>query len=116
MIDIGEQFNLSNKLSHPSNESKIVYKHVKKEQSETFVELLVDAGIDFEVQIDEEDEKKPTYFGIMRRHETEVDQLNFTAIGKHRPRFIASAPVRWLFIVISGSMLLLALFGAWMSS
>lgn len=51
MIDLGEQFNLSNKLGHPSNESKIVYKHVKKEQSETFVELLVDAGIDLKFRL-----------------------------------------------------------------
>ncbi len=116
MIDIGEQFNLSNKLKHPTNESKIVYRHVKKEQAETFATLLVDADIDFEVQIDEDDERKPTYFGVMRRHETEVDRLNFKAIGQHRPRFIASAPVRWLFISISIAMLILALIGAWLNS
>ena len=52
MIDLEEQFNFTNKLNHPTNIQKAVYRFYKKEQAEYFTELLVDADIEFEAQID----------------------------------------------------------------
>lgn len=112
MIDLEEQFNFTNKLNHPTNIQKAVYRFYKKEQAEYFTELLVDADIEFEAQIDEEHEKKPHYFGVSKRYEKQVDRLNYLAMGKGRDKFIASAPVRWLIIVVSISILLLAIIGA----
>lgn len=115
MIDLEEQFNFTNKLSHPTNPNMVVYRHLRKDQAEYFAELLVDADIDFEAQVDEDDERKPTYFGVKRAIESKVDNLNFQALGRGRDKFIASAPMRWIIIVISFVILTLAVMGAMLS-
>lgn len=116
MIDLEEQFNFTNKRKHPTNQTKAVYRFYDRAQAETFTELLVDAGIDFEAQIDDDDPRMPTYFGVARIHEKKVDILNYTAIGKHRKPFIAASPMRWIIIGISLLVLFLAFLGAWKSS
>lgn len=115
MIDLEEQFNFTNKLKHPTNQTKVVYRHYNKASAETFATLLVDNDIDFEAQVDEDDERKPTYFGVSRSIEKKVDQLNFKAIGAHREKFIASPPVRWMIILIGLGTLLVAIIGAMIS-
>ncbi len=115
MIDLEEQFNFTNKLSHPTNPMKVVYRHFKREQAEYLTELLVDADIEFEAQVDEEDERRPTYFGVAKHQETRVDQLNYIALGKGRDKFIAAAPMRWIIIAIAGLVLFLAILGALLS-
>lgn len=112
MIDLEEEFNFTNKLKHPSNPMKVVYRHFVQEQADYFSTLLVDAKIDFEAQIDEEDERKPTYFGVAKAKESQVDRLNYTALGKGRDKFIASAAMRWIILSISILILLLAVLGA----
>lgn len=116
MIDLEESFNFTNKLKHPTNTSKVVYRFFREEQAVYFAELLADAGIEFETQCDEEDERKPVYFGVARVMERRVDKLNFTALGKGRDKFIASAPMRWLVIGISFFILLLAVMGAMLAN
>ena len=115
MIDLEEQFNFTNKLNHPSNRSKVVYRYFNRSQAEYFTELLVDNDIDFEVQIDEEDERKPMYFGVSRAKEKRVDTLNFTALGKGRDKFIAAPAMRWIILLISFIILSLAILGALLS-
>lgn len=115
MIDLEEQFNFTNKLNHPTNPRKSVYRFLKREQAEYFTELLVDADIDFEAQVDEDHEKKPTYFGIPKAKEKQVDRLNYLALGHGRDKFIASAPARWILIIVSIGVLLLAIIGAILS-
>jgi hypothetical protein len=112
MMDLEEQFNFTNKLRHPTRDQMVVYRFYDRKQADTFTELLVDAGIDFEAQVDEDDERKPTYFGVKRILEAQVDRLNYLAIGKHRDKFIAAAPIRWITLTIALVVLLLAIFGA----
>ncbi|MEX2597683.1 MAG: hypothetical protein WEC59_12225 [Salibacteraceae bacterium] len=116
MMDFEEQFNFTNKQRHPTNDRIVVYRFLNREQADTFTELLVDAGIDFEAQIDEEHDKKPTYFGIKKARERETDRLNYLAIGRHRDKFIAAAPMRWIVIGISVVVLFLAFLGAFLSN
>ncbi len=112
MILLEEQINFTNKRDHPTNPRIVVFRHAVKVQAEYFAELLVENSIDFEVQVDEEHPKKPMYFGVSRSHEKKVNQLNFVALGKDRPKFISSAPLRWITIVISMGILTLAIIGA----
>jgi hypothetical protein len=112
MMDLEEQFNFTNKHKHPTQDNIVVYRYFDRKQAETFTELLVDAGIDFEAQVDEDDERKPTYFGVRRVLESQTDRLNYLAIGKHRDKFIAAAPMRWITITIAVVVLLLAILGA----
>lgn len=112
MMDLEEQFNFTNKLRHPTQDQMVVYRFYDRRQADTFTELLVDSGIDFEAQVDEDDERKPTYFGVKRVLEERVDRLNYLAIGKHRDKFIAAAPIRWITLTIALVVLLLAIFGA----
>lgn len=116
MIDLEEQFNFTNKLKHPTNRTITVYRFYVREQAEYFGELLVDAQIEYEAQIDEEDERKPMYFGVKRIHERKVDKLNYTALGRGRPKFVASSQLRWIIIGISIITLLLAIIGAIVSN
>lgn len=111
-MDLEESFNFTNKLKHPTNPAKVVYRFFSEEQAVYFAGLLADAGITFETQCDEEDARKPVYFGVARVLERKVDKLNFTALGKGRDKFIASAPVRWLVLGLSLFILLLAIAGA----
>lgn len=115
MIDLEDQLNFTNKLSHPTNNNKVVYRFFKRDQAEYFTELLVDADIEFEAQEDPDDERKPMYFGVSRALERKVDKLNFTALGRNREKFIASAPLRWIVIGISVLTLILAIVGAVLS-
>jgi hypothetical protein len=115
MIDLEEQLNFTNKFKHPSNQLKVVYRHIDHAQADHFGNLLSEAGIDFEKQIDDSHEKQPVYFGVAKHHERTVDRLNFIALGIGRPKFISSAPVRWLIIVISIFVLGLAILGALLS-
>lgn len=112
MIDLEEEFNLTNKRKHPTNTNKTVYRFIKEEQALYFTELLVEEGIEFEVQVDEEHERKPTYFGVSKSVESKVDKLNFVALGKGRDKFIASAPMRWVLLTIFFLVLFLAIMGA----
>ena len=115
MIDLEEQFNFTNKQKHPTNEKVCVYRYLNRSQAEYFSTLLVDAGIDFEAQIDEEHEKQPMYFGVARIHEKQADHLNFIALGKDRPKFIDLPVMRWIVIGISVLFLALAIAGALLS-
>lgn len=112
MMDLEEQFNFTNKLAHPTNQFKVVYRFFDKNQAETFTAFLVDENIDFEAQVDEDDARKPTYFGIAKTLEKKVDRLNYLAIGKHREKFIPTAPMRWIVIAISAVIMILAILGA----
>lgn len=115
MIDLEEQFNFTNKQSHPTNRKVVVYRHLVKEQADYFSELLTDEKIEFETQVDEEHEKKPTYFGIARIHEKRSDHLNFIALGKNRPKFIDSIALRWITIGVSTLVILLGIIGYFIS-
>ena len=111
MIDLEEQFNFTNKLKHPTNDRKAVYRYFDASQAEYFTELLVDADIEFEAQIDEDDPKKPTYFGVLKAYETKVDKLNFMAMGKGRDKFIPAALMRFIVFALSLLVILLAFLG-----
>jgi len=115
MMDLEEQINFTNKFRHPTNDRKTVYRFFNPKQTERFTELLVDNGIEFEAQIDDEHPKKPTYFGVAVAVETKVDKLNNLALGEGRDKFIAAAPIRWIVIAISIVTILLAVMGALLS-
>ncbi len=112
MMDLEEQFNFTNKLAHPTNQFKVVYRFFDKNQAETFTTYLVDEQVEFEAQVDEDDARKPTYFGVAKTLEKKVDRLNYLAIGKHRDKFIPTAPMRWIVIAISAVIMILAVLGA----
>lgn len=116
MIDLEEQFNFTNKLKHPTNFNKIVFRHYRQDQAQYFAQLLTEADIEFETQIDEEDQRKPHYFGVSRKFEKRVDKLNYLALGKGREKFIRQAPVRWFLILISMGLLIMAIIGAYLSA
>lgn len=115
MIDFEEQFNFTNKLKHPTNDKTIVYRHLVEEQATYFGELLSQANIAYEYQMDEEHAKHPHYFGVARIHEKKVDHLNYIALGRNRKKFIDSAPIRWIIIALSVLTIGLALVGAFIS-
>ena len=116
MMDLEEQFNFTNKRAHPTNRKVIVYRHLVQEQADYFAELLIEDEIDFEIQIDEEHEKRPIYYGVARVHEKRSDHLNFLALGKNRPKFIDSAPLRWIIIGLSALIIFLGVLGAIVSN
>ncbi|HAW20406.1 MAG TPA: hypothetical protein DCX14_09505 [Flavobacteriales bacterium] len=115
MIDLEEEFNFTNKRKHPTNYKKIVYRHLKADQSQYFAQLLEKEGIDYETQVDEEDPKKPIYFGLARIHEKRSDHLNYVALGLNRRKFIDSVALRWIIIFVSVFVIALAILGALVS-
>lgn len=116
MTELEEQFNFTNKRTHPTNRKVIVYRHLVQEQADYFAELLIEDEIDFEVQIDEEHQKKPIYYGVARVHEKRSDHLNLLSLGKNRPLFIDSAVLRWIVIGGSALFIFLGILGAIVSN
>jgi hypothetical protein len=114
-MDLEEQINFTNKLKHPTNNRKVVYRFWIKEQADYFSSILTSESIEFESQVDEEDERKPTYFGVARALEKKVDRLNYIALGKNRGRFIASPPIRWIILGLSFLAIAIAILGAILS-
>lgn len=112
MNDLEDLLNLTNKRSHPTNTQKVVYRHIRKDQAEYFRTLLLEHNISFEAQVDEEDPRKPEYFGVAKAHEKAVERLNYLAIGHQREKFIPTASLRWFVIIIAFAVLALAVVGA----
>ena len=115
MMDLEEQINFTNKLKHPTNDRIVVYRFWIKEQADYFTSILSSESIEFELQVDEEDDRKPTYIGIARALEKKVDRLNYLALGKNRPKFIASPPIRWIILGLSFLAMALAILGIFLS-
>ena len=116
MIDLEEEFNFTNKRKHPTNYKKIVYRHLKADQSQYFAQLLEKEGIDYETQVDEEDPKKPHIFwvGSNTREEIGPSQLRCHSVSNRR-KFIDSVALRWIIIFVSVFVIALAILGALVS-
>ena len=49
---------------------------------------------------------------LSKAKEKQVDHLNYLALGHGRDKFISSAPARWVLLIISFGVLILAIIGA----
>ncbi|MFZ5551630.1 MAG: hypothetical protein ACOZCO_00835 [Bacteroidota bacterium] len=103
-------FNITNYYEHPTDSNYVVFHFIREEQALEFEKLLNENKIEFEKFV-EKGENIIWMFGIHRRKEKEAVKLNFTAIGKHREKFIPTAFFRWVIILFTLGCIGLALVG-----
>ena len=86
-----------------------VFFFTEKEHSDYFKELLNEKKISYEFQIDEESGQQ--YFGIENRYFSVVKNLNYLVFARYRKPFIESRFFKFLLIITTAILVILALIG-----
>ena len=107
IVDLG----LVNYVQHPTNPSYIVYRFSDVNRANSFEEELLRQTIWFEKS--SEPKKKKTYylFGIHKRDFSKTESINYQVEAKHKKPFIPFKGLRFMVMLFSFSILLLAILG-----
>lgn len=107
IVDLG----FVNYVKHPSNPDYVVYRFGDQKRAESFAEALEEAGIEFERG--EEVKRTVTIylFGIHKSDYKKTVRINFIVEGKHKKPLIRVKALRYLFLLIMGVVMTLALIG-----
>ncbi|MEX1191491.1 MAG: hypothetical protein WEA99_05915 [Brumimicrobium sp.] len=107
IVDLG----LVNYVRHPSNPNYIVFRFADKNRADQFEIELKEKKIWFE-KSDEQSKVKLYYlFGIHKRDYPAVQSINFAVEGKNRSFLIPNVYFRWIMLLISIGMVVLAVVG-----
>ncbi len=104
-------FDLTNYRVHPTEKSYNVYHFSKAEQADYFETLLIEYKLHFERHNENKSGRIVYYFGIKRSDEKVSNQLNNLTLGRYRKKFIPDNKLRNIIMLISMSILLLAVIG-----
>ena len=105
---------LVNFQDHPTNQNKKVFFFKQQEHANYFETMLIESKIEYEKQIDSEGDHA-IYFGVRKTDFKLVQKLNYLTIGHFRKPFIPDKMFRYTIIVISLTVLSLAIIGAILS-
>lgn len=103
-------FKIKNYSVHPSQKNYWVFYFSNDEMAKTFEELLDSNEIEFEKDIND-DLVKRTLFGIHKKYMGQALRLNNIAIGKHRYPFIKDPILKYVIIILSIGLIILAIVG-----
>ncbi|MBL4862380.1 MAG: hypothetical protein JKY09_05115 [Crocinitomicaceae bacterium] len=106
-IDLG----FVNYVQHPTNQSYIVYRFVDAKRATSFEAALVVKEIWFEKDHDEKRGRKYTLFGVHKNDFKKTERINFDVEATHKKPFIPNKIFRYSIMLISGTILTLALIG-----
>jgi len=95
---------------HPTNKSYWVFFYSDIKMAKYFEELLKNNSIEFEHHSSEDLVKRELY-GIHRKDMEKATELNNIAIGKFRRPFIGDPVFRYFLILLSISVIALAIYG-----
>ena len=104
-------FNITNYFDHPTRPGYTIFKFYDKNRAIFFEELLKKENIWFEASVDEA-EKTIYLFGVKKADYKKTMNANFLVTANYRSKIIPNIYLRWLVIVISIAILLLAIVGA----
>ena len=106
-IDLG----LVNYSRHPENRDYVVYRFADEDRANSFEAALKEKGIEFERASHEKKQLTYHLFGIHKNDYKRTEQINFDVEAKHRKPFIPFAGFRWFLILLSATVMLLAILG-----
>lgn len=101
---------IKNYAIHPSNKSYWVFFYSDLNMAQYFEELLKENKIKFEHHSSEDLVKRELY-GVHIKDMTKATELNNVAIGKFRKPFIGDPIFRYFLILLSISVIALAIYG-----
>lgn len=104
--------NLTNYRDHPTNPSYMVFFFHRKEVADTFEELLLIHMVDFERAFEDEGRERHL-FGVRKLEFRAAEKLNYEALGRHRNQFIPNRYLRIFVLLLTISLIMLALIGAY---
>lgn len=107
--------NLTNYQDHPENKKFKVFSFTQPERAQYFEHQLIEAKITFEK--DTEQGENGTYY-LFAVHQKDFERAlyhNHLTIGKYRSKFIPDVTFRYFVIIISLSIITLAVLGAILS-
>ncbi|MDX1653460.1 MAG: hypothetical protein R3277_13260 [Brumimicrobium sp.] len=107
IVDLG----LVNYVPHPSNPNYVVFRFADKKRADHFEELLKEKNIWFEKDTEQTKRKFYYLFGVSKRDFRSVQSINFAVESKNRSFLIPNAYFRWLVLLISVGMVVLAVVG-----
>jgi hypothetical protein len=102
---------LVNYRQHPTNVNYIVYRFKDIERADTFEENLRKEGLWFERSNPVEDEKQIYMFAVEKKHFQKSQRVNFSTEAKHKKFLIPNNALRYFFVLIMLSILMLASLG-----
>jgi len=108
-------FKLVNINDHPTNFNKKVFFFYKQEQADYFESLLVEHGIFYEKQIDEEGDQC-IYIGVRKSDFKRAQHFNYLSHGKFRKPMLGNSYNKYILVFLVLAAVLLAALGALLSN
>ncbi len=116
MIDFEESLDFTNWRTHPTQKKYRVIFYKTAQEAAYFETLLVEHRIVFERGEDESSHKARFLFAVSKDDMEVVKRLNNITIGRYRKKFIPNIYFRLVVIVISITVLAIAILGAILNS
>ncbi|OFY94900.1 MAG: hypothetical protein A3K10_12350 [Bacteroidetes bacterium RIFCSPLOWO2_12_FULL_31_6] len=104
-------FNITNFFDHPTRPGYTIFKFHDKQRAVYFEELLKNKNIWFESSIDE-GENIIYLFGVKKSDYKNAMNANYLVSAKYRSKIIPNVYFRWLVIIITVAILILAIISA----
>lgn len=102
---------LVNYVQHPTNPKYIVFRFAHEERAQTFEKALIEHDIWFEKDQQEGRTRMFYLFAIQRKNYTKVQKINFEVEGKHRSFLIKNNIFRYIFMLLTIGVIVLAFVG-----
>ena len=102
---------ITNYFEHPENSRYMVYSFFLEEHADYFQSLLEDRQVPFERHLETEGKRDQILFGVEKRFLKESNRCNFLTHAHFRSPLIKSKWLGLIMIVITFSVVLLALIG-----
>ncbi len=99
---------LTNFDDHPADQRYVVFHFQDATIAGEFMDELTLSAIPFEA---DESGGPPYLIGVKKTFREKAVMLNYTVIGRHRPKFIGDPIFRWILFAIVGIAILLAFVG-----
>ena len=110
-MNFEEAFDFTNWRNHPTRKKYLVFFFKTEAESNYFEALLIEHKIWFEKGDNDESQKARYLFAINRDDLGRVKNLNNLTIGKYRKPFMPNKVFKYIVMVISFIVLLLAVIG-----
>ena len=107
VVDLG----LVNYTKHPDNPKYIIYRFADEGRASSFEKKLVEQDIWFEKGSQERKKGEFTLFGIHKNDYKKTEKINYAVEAEHKKPFIPYRGFRYFLMIISFSLLLIAILG-----
>jgi len=106
---------LTNYYDHPEHQLYVVFQFYEAVHADEFEQMIIVEQIEFERYFDQEGKRPRHLFGIHKRYNQKAMHCNNMLHAKHRMKFIPNAWLRYVVLIVTLGMLIVALVGYFLS-